>query len=141
MHLNPRTPATLAGAVLALATVVGAAPPAQAAPPEVNRDDCQAAGGTFDKDKGVKTCTTTATFTDSNIPGFAQTTGGLLKATWLMDLTYQVTTTATQKGNGDVTTTAGTPVLTGRHVHSQSCEFLGIPGTATDCAELYPTEL
>jgi len=107
MHLNPRTPAALAGAVLALAAVVGAAPPAQAAPPEVNRDDCQAAEGTFDKDKGVKTCTTTAT----------------------------------QKGNGDVTTTSGTPVLTGRDVHSQTCVILGIPGPVANCAEFYPTDL
>ena len=136
MNTYTRTPLALAGAALTFMAVVGTASPAVAAP-EINRSDCEAAGGTFDRERGVKTCTTSATQTNFNIP--YENDGGLFNASWLENQTWQVTTTQSQKGNGEVGTVQTTPVLVSRVVHSRECEadFVGEVDPSF-CAELYP---
>lgn len=105
----------ITGVVLGI-VLLGAAP-ALAAPPEVSQKNCDAAGGSFDRDHGVKTCTTTSVDTVTSegagpkesmgpVAGVtAEFTGTVRETT-----TVQTTTTQTQKGNGDVTT-ASTGVL------------------------------
>jgi hypothetical protein len=107
--------ALLAGSSLLLAA------PAHAAP-EITRSSCEAQGGTFSRDKGVKSCTTTTnvavvtSFTDSggreclNDP---PQTCKIYTGTSSVDTPSQQAVTQTQKGNGEVTTTVGIPVPTG----------------------------
>jgi hypothetical protein len=93
--------------------------PALAAPPEVSQKNCDAAGGSFDRDHGVKSCTTTSvdTVTSEHAgPRQSMSFGGGLVT---VDYTGMVreadivrsTTTQTQKGNGDVTTSSDSVLL------------------------------
>jgi len=108
-----------AAGVAGLLVPVLAASPALASP-EINQADCKAANGTFSREKGVKSCTTTTTQLENNVRQEIQ--AGFLTATWLENRTWTVTTTQSQKGNGEVNSNSEDPVLVDRLVHSQTCE-------------------
>ncbi len=99
------------GVVLGLSTLVVAAP-AHAAT-EVTKKSCAEAGGTFDSDRGTKSCavTTTATTTGPVVSagrfGPAGGTGG----TYQLVTITQTTTTQSQQGNKPVSTTVDTSTL------------------------------
>jgi len=63
-------------------------------------------------------------------------------ATWLEDRTYAVTTTQTQKGSGEVSSTSQTPVLLSRIAHDQTCALVvgddTYPPPISQCAAMYP---
>lgn len=148
MTIHTRISGSIAVAVLGLTAVLGTAAPAAAGPPEINQRDCEAAGGTFDRVKGVKSCTTTSTRNEVLGPYSSYRYGGFFgvsyEATWFEQLVWQDTTTQTQKGNGDVTTET-TPALLSRTVVNQQCEaeLMGAyyPASVGDCAVrgMYPT--
>jgi hypothetical protein len=114
------------------------AAPALAAQPEVNKKSCDAQGGAYTMDQGTKSCTTTTTktVTSPDIQGTPTTpsrfvprplcgvryayTGSdyddvctITDGTFYQVYTQSVTTTRSQKGNGDVTTTSTEPVVVG----------------------------
>jgi len=105
----------LVGVTLGIAVLSAA--PALAAPPEISQKNCDAAGGTFARDQGVKTCTTSTTdqFTTpptSLVAWFGSKVGGE-EYTGVSTRTdvIQTTTQQSQKGNGDVTTTQSSSVI------------------------------
>ena len=134
--------AATGSAALVLGSSLILAAPAQAAP-EITRSSCEAQGGTFSRDKGVKSCTTTAntavvsTFTDSsgreclNDPPF---TCKIYTGTSSVSTPSLQPVTQTQKGNGEVTTTVGTPVPTGEDATYTpvSCTSQTYEGSGTD---------
>jgi hypothetical protein len=105
----------LAGAALGVVWLTGT--PALAAAPEVQQRSCEADGGTFTRDQGVKTCTTTTVGTRAsvvNAPPYTQTVAGYVvryTGTSLLTETVRTTTTRTQKGNGVVTTDSTSETL------------------------------
>lgn len=107
----------IAGVVLGF-VVLTTTGTALAAPPEVQQKSCEADQGTFERDHGVKTCTTTSThsFTSSVIPSSvsavdAYQTGIRYEGTYTLTYEVQTTTTESQKGNGPVTSTESSTVL------------------------------
>src|SRR3954454_19455702 len=94
------------GVVLGIVVLSGT--PALAAPPEVSQKSCDAAGGSFVRDHGVKSCTTTSVATvTSEHAGPPQSTSlysGLVTLDYTGTVreadTVRTTTTQTQKGNG-----------------------------------------
>ena len=133
--------------VAAALGILGAATPALAAPPEVQQKSCEANGGTFTRDHGTKTCTTTTQDSYTSDPVVNTLTGPLIPGqgfafvlTWVSTVTdvVSVTTTQTQKGNGAVTTTQSMTVLSST-VAPVSCtlEVLGATSTEDDdvCAQ------
>ncbi len=132
----------VAGAVLGIVVLTGA--PALAAPAEVSAKTCQ---GDFSRDHGVKTCTTTTTDQLTTPPvtivnDFYTAFGtdryiGVSRRTDVVE----TTTTESQKGNGDVTTTQSSSVLSSSVVPvsctlQQTIAFITTTGQAafTDCA-------
>ena len=104
--------------VAAALGILGVAAPALAAPPEIQQKSCEAGGGTFARDHGTKSCTTTSVeqFTSPPTPyivflGDAYRTGAEYTAVFSRTYQVQTTTTDSQKGNGEVTTTQSTSVL------------------------------
>lgn len=114
------------------------AAPAQAAQPEVSKQSCESQGGTFTNDRGTRSCTTTTTETvtspvlqgtpttpsryvpsalcfryDYQGPGDYADVCTITNGTYYQVSTQSVTTTRSQKGNGDVTTTSTAPVVVG----------------------------
>lgn len=124
MTIHTRLSGSIAAAALGLTAVLGTATPAAAGPPEINQKDCEAANGTFDRVKGVKSCATTATSSQSFGPfvNIANIAGVNYEATWMEQWISQVTTTRSQKGNGEVTIQQTSPVLLSRTVFNQECE-------------------
>lgn len=105
---------------LAGAVVFGASP-ALAAPPEVNQQSCEEAGGTFSRERGVKSCTTTSRtevpgppVSATSAPEFQGTSLVTYEGTSRRVLTVETTTTQTQKGNGEVTTTSSSRTVGSR---------------------------
>ena len=147
MTMNRRVPGSVAVALIALTATLGPTVAAVAAPPEIHQKDCEAAGGTFDRAKGVKTCTTTAQITQVSPTMSAFYDGGFFSPSYRsfynVQSAWQVTTTDTQKGNGDVTSEQ-TSTLISRQVVNQRCDgtLFGsyYPATVSDCAAhgLYP---
>ena len=105
----------IVGVVVGAALVVCS--PAGAAAPEISQKSCQAADGTFTRDQGTKTCTTTSVApvtgwpTESSILGGSFGTGIQYTAVYSFTDQVQTTTIQSQKGNGPVTTTQSTTVL------------------------------
>lgn len=147
MTIRTRVPSFVSAVLLGLMAILGPAAAASAAPPEINQKDCVAAGGTFDRVKGVKSCTTTSTSTQVVGPFTSYYSGGPFapsyQAFWSVQSVYQTTTTDSQKGNGDVTTQQST-ALVSRTLVNQQCQgtLFGsyYPATVADCAAhgLYP---
>jgi hypothetical protein len=104
--------AVIAGAVLGF-VVLGTAGTALAAPPEIQQRSCEASGGTFDRDHGVKSCTTTTQSTQLTGPftSVIGSPGNFLTGISVRTDVLEVATTQTQKGNGEVTTTQSVTVL------------------------------
>jgi hypothetical protein len=147
MTTHTRIPGLVTAALLALTAAVGPAVAATAAPPEINQKDCEAAGGTFDRVQGVKSCTTTAQVSSTYGPFVSVYDGGFFnpsyRATWRVLETSQLTTTSSQKGNGDVTTQQ-TSTLISRQLVDKTCQATlfgtSYPASVSDCAALglYP---
>lgn len=102
---------TCAAALGVFATASGA----NAGAPEVSKKPCEAQGGTLSNDQGTKTCTTVwAPETSASGPGF-RIVGDEQSIYYRGDfhyvLTVQTTTTQSEKGNGDVTTTTAVQIL------------------------------
>lgn len=129
----------VAGTLTGLLLPAVVAAPALAAKPVVNRADCEASGGTFAHAQGVKTCTTTTQDTTTT-PGTR--TAGILTATFTVVTVYAITTTQTQKGNGEVTTDTNATVLS-QTVTAKTCRVdiynLYINPNECEQAGLYPT--
>src|SRR5215218_5165658 len=97
-------------------------------PPRAPRS-CEAGGGAFSRDHGVKSCTTT-TQTQQTIPvvrSISTGAGSTLTAVGSRTDVLALTTTQTQKGNGEVTTDQSATVLSSS-VTAISCtwEVFGI---------------
>jgi hypothetical protein len=117
--------AIVTGAALGIVVLMGT--PALAAPPEVSQKNCDDVGGTFVRDHGVKSCTTTTVDTvTSEGPGpraemYWGSWGWVDYSGTIRDSeTVRTTTTQSQKGNGDVTT-ASDSVLLSRSVDWLTC--------------------
>jgi hypothetical protein len=115
----------LAGAVLGIIAITAA--PAVAAAPEIQQKSCEANGGTFSRDQGTKSCTTTTVDQTTSTPSRSIVDVGSLNVigeryTGVGSVTSQIqtTTTQTQKGNGDVTTIVSMTVLSSS-VNEISC--------------------
>jgi hypothetical protein len=146
--INRRGPATeneeavmrrliIVGVLVGAGVVVGS--PALAAAPEIAQRSCEADGGSFSQDRGVKSCTTTSVGTVTT-----QYASWPMQISWAVGLTadytgtvrqtdtVQTTTTRTQKGNGPVTTTTDTVVLSST-IEQISChlavDYFGVPMT------------
>ena len=85
--------------------------PALAGPPEIQQSSCEEAGGTFGRERGVKSCTSVTT---AQVLGPLVTRVGPVEG--VLDTsqytgvsrrvdTVETTTTQSQKGNGEVTQT------------------------------------
>ena len=122
MNIHKRSPLAIAFTTFTIAAVVATAAPAIAAPPAINLSNFFTANGTFSKQKGVKSCTTTTNISPNNVP--MQLHNGPFIATWLEDRTYALTTTPTLNGNGEVSSTSEPPVLLSRVAHAQTCTFV-----------------
>lgn len=124
MTIHTRLSGSIAAAALGLTAVLGTATPAVAGPPEINQKDCEAAGGTFDRVKGVKSCTTTSTRSYLTGPHYSEYDGGPFvpsyEAYWSEGWTWQDTTVQSQKGNGEVTSTLSSELLA-RDVVNKQC--------------------
>ena len=105
-------------ALITCATALGVfatASVANAAAPEVSKKNCEPQSGTFSNDQGTKTCTTVAT--DTEVSGrYSSTVGSpssplYLRGDFHYVFTVQATTARSEKGNGDVTTTTTTQIL------------------------------
>jgi hypothetical protein len=120
---------------MAAAALVAMAGPALADPPEVQQKSCLADGGTFVRDHGVKTCTTTSvdqqTLEGPSVPfSRSEFIGGFA----VYDITYtgtsrytatvRTTTARTQKGNGEVTTEQSSELLSSS-VEVLTCHVAG----------------
>jgi len=148
MTIRTRIPGFVTAMLLGLIAILGPAAAASAAPPEINQKDCEATGGTFDRVKGVKSCTTTATSTQVTGPYTSFYDGGFFnpsyRAFWHEQWLWRITTVDSQKGNGEVTTQQGTTLLS-RQVVNQQCQMILFGSVLTapvgDCAAhgLYPT--
>ena len=101
----------LAGVVLGITVLTVA--PALAAPPEIQQKSCEADGGTFTRDQGTKSCTTTTETTTNTgpVPISAAYAIGTLNGVSSRSDQLSITTTQTQKGNGPVTTSRRVTVL------------------------------
>lgn len=124
MTIHTRISGSIAATVLGLTAVLGTAAPAAAGPPEINQKDCEAAGGTFDRVKGVKSCTTISSHTTMTGPYSRYYSGGVFtpsyQSFWSEVWTWEDTTVQSQKGNGEVTTTP-TSVLISRNAVNKQC--------------------
>ncbi|MFG2045236.1 hypothetical protein [Dactylosporangium sp. NPDC048998] len=114
--------------VLAAAITVTTASVANAAPPEVSKKSCEAQGGTFSSDRATKTCITVwppETWVSQHFPGIVYLLypSVYYSGHWHVVETDQSTTTQSQKGNGDVTTTTTWQVLS-HQVVGDDCLFV-----------------
>jgi hypothetical protein len=102
----------IAGAALGF-VILTSAGTALAAPPEIQQKSCEADGGTFERDHGVKSCTTTTQTTQVTGPvtSVVGSPGNSLTGVSRRVDVVSVSTTQSQKGNGDVTTTQTSTVL------------------------------
>ena len=130
--------AIVIGAALGIVMLSGTS--AGAAAPEISQKNCDAAGGVFARDHGVKSCTTTSVGTMTTEHAgpreskrWGPWVGGLtVEYTGTVRETdrVQTTTTNSQKGNGDVTTTTSTDFLAFVSYEWLSChveaDYLGI---------------
>lgn len=105
--------------VFATATV------ADAAPPEVGRKPCDAQDGILSNDQGTKTCTTVSPYTevDKGTGIVGQVPSAYLRGDYHVVLTLQITTTQSERGNGEVTTTSDVQVLS-REIVKDDCLFI-----------------
>jgi hypothetical protein len=122
--------------IIACAAVLGVfttASVANAAAPEVSKKSCEAQGGTFSNDQGMKTCTTVrAPETQLSGPSFSivgQYPSIYYRGDFHYVFTVQVTITESEKGNGDVTTTNDLQMLS-RELVKDDCS-LTLMGTTT----------
>lgn len=107
--------------------------PALAAPPEIGQRSCEESGGTFSRERGVKSCTTTS-MTEVAGPPVSATSAPELQGTSAVTyegrsrrvLTVETTTTQTQKGNGEVTTTSSSRTV-GSRQEQLSCTRISMP--------------
>jgi hypothetical protein len=116
------------GVVAGAAMLTGS--PALAAPPEIQQNSCEEAGGTFSRERGVKSCTTTSSVevagqpvTEAEpVPGpqYSQYIGVSRRID-----TVQTTTVESQKGNGEVSSTSSDAVIATR-IEPISCTYKSV---------------
>jgi hypothetical protein len=116
------------GVLVGAAVLAGS--PALAAPPEINQKACEDAGGTFGRERGVKSCTTTSSvevagppITEAEpVPGsqFSHYIGVSRRID-----TVQTTTVESQKGNGDVSSASSDAVVDTR-IEPLSCTYKNV---------------
>ena len=117
----------VAGAVVAAGVLAGS--PALAAPPEISQRSCEAEGGTFSREQGVKSCTVTTTRTDYSPEMHrvgVQSTGGLedeYTGYYQLVSSVESTTVRSQKGNGEVTTSGPTERTVATVIDPLRCEL------------------
>lgn len=119
---------TIVGVLVGTAMLGGS--PALAAPPEISERSCEEASGTFSRERGVKSCTTTssrevagpAVTLAEPVPGpqYSQYIGVSQRVD-----TVQTTTVDSQKGNGEVTSTSSDAVV-GTRVDAISCTYKSV---------------
>jgi hypothetical protein len=112
------------GVLVGAAVLVGS--PALAAPPEVSERSCEEAQGTFGRERGVKSCTTTSSV---EVPRAPVTLIGQVPLSQNQYIgvsrridTVETTTVESQKGNGEVTSTSSDAVVASR-VEQLSCTY------------------
>ena len=116
------------GVLVGAAMLAGS--PALAAPPEISEKSCEEAQGTFSRERGVKSCTTTSSVevprspvTEAEpVPGpqYSQYIGVSRRID-----TVQTTTVQSQKGNGEATSTSSDAVVATR-IEAISCTFKSV---------------
>ena len=116
------------GVLVGAAMLTGS--PAVAASPEIQQKACEDAGGTFGRERGVKSCTTTSSVevarppvTEAEpVPGpqFSQFIGVSRRID-----TVRTTTVESQKGNGEVTSTSSDAVVATR-IEPLSCTYKSV---------------
>lgn len=116
------------GVLVGAAMLTGS--PALAAPPEINEKSCEEAEGTFSRERGVKSCTTTSSREVAGpaitraepVPGpqYSQYIGVSRRVD-----TVQTTTVESQKGNGEVSSTSSDTVVASR-VDGISCTYKSV---------------
>ena len=106
----------LVGVLVGAAVLVGS--PALAAPPEISEKSCEEAQGTFSRERGVKSCTTTSSVEVPRAPvtrigqvPFSQ--NEYIGVSRRVD-TVRTTTVESQKGNGEVTSTSSDAIVASR---------------------------
>ena len=100
-----------------------------AAPPEILKPTCEAQGGTFSVEQGTKRCVTVSTTEDRTgrtLDGPVAPDGSFYQGTSLVTLFRVTTTTQSQKGAGEITTT------------TENSSHLGDEGTRFSCNLLTP---
>jgi hypothetical protein len=113
----------LVGVLVGAAVLVGS--PAAAAPPEISPTSCAEADGTFSRERGVKSCTTTSSVQVPRPPvTLAEPVPGPQYSQYIgvsrrID-TVRTTTVDSQKGNGEVTSTSTEAIVASR-VEQISC--------------------
>jgi hypothetical protein len=130
------------GAVVGATILAGSS--ALAAPPEVSQKSCEASGGTFSRDQGVKSCSrVTATeaigspiVQDGPVNPF---TSSFYRGASQRVYSVEVTTTQSQKGNGEVVTTMSGPVTVGSRMEPLACLLVDFdPFTQVVMSQLRP---
>ena len=112
---------------------------ANAAVPQVSKKTCEAQDGTLSNDQGTKTCTTVwAPETDVSGPSF-RIVGDYPSIYYRGDFHYvftaQATTTQSEKGNGEVTTTTTVQLLSRQLVKDDCLSIFWGVTTHVDTAE------
>ena len=137
----------VAAGVAALLETAIVATPALAARPEVNKQSCADRGGTFANGTGTKSCTTTTTEAVTGEPVSIPATLGDCSSVcsrylvgYRVDQAVRITTVDSQRGNGDVTTTSTTTVLSSTVV-PLSCEEEDYLGGVQVSSEHQPTQV
>lgn len=124
---------------------------AQAGPPEIHERSCESSGGVFDRTRGLKSCTWTATHevagpdvsAEATVPQGPYYYSLFVGVSRRVEL-VQTVTTRTQRGNGEVRQTSVETVLSSRleplhclegnppypnrfdHAPMETCEALGL---------------
>lgn len=138
------------GVLVGAAVLAGS--PALAAPPEISQQSCEEAGGTFSRDRGVKTCTRTSDVevprppVTINEPVPGPTFSHYIGVSRRID-TVRTTTVDSQRGNGEVTSTSRTTTVSSR-VEQISCTYKSVTvsggnifGGGTTTTTYYPASL
>jgi hypothetical protein len=116
------------GVLVGAAVLAGS--PALAAPPEIQQKTCEDAGGTFGRERGVKSCTTTSSVEVAGPPVTeAEPVRGPQFSHYIgvsrrID-TVQTTTVESQKGNGDVSSASSDAVVDTR-IEPLSCTYKNV---------------
>jgi hypothetical protein len=116
------------GVLVGAAMLAGS--PALAAPPEISEKSCEEAQGTFSRERGVKSCTTTSSREVAGpaitlaepVPGpqYSQYIGVSRRVD-----TVETTTVESQKGNGEVSSSSSDAVVASR-VDGISCTYKSV---------------